>query len=289
MKFNVSFPQVNEMSDPGAVREFAQMVDESGFDHLTVSDHVLGANPASRPGWTGRYTVDDPFREPMVMLGFIAACTSHVRLGTSIMILPQRQTALVAKQMAEIDILSNGRAMLGVGVGWNELEFVGLNEDFHNRGRRVEEQLAVMRALWTERTTTFKGEFHTIDDAGLNTMPIQRPIPIWMGSGDGEGPMRRVARLADGWLPPSLTLDQAEPVLERFRGYIREAGRAESDIALAARIRLNVGTPDDWAAQYHAWQKLGATHFAINTNNASATRVDEHIEPMRRFLEAIGR
>ena len=205
MKFNVSFPQVNEMSDPGAVREFAQMVDESGFDHLTVSDHVLGANPASRPGWTGRYTVDDPFREPMVMLGFIAACTSRVRLGTSIMILPQRQTALVAKQMAEIDILSNGRAMLGVGVGWNELEFVGLNEDFHNRGRRVEEQLAVMRALWTARTTTFKGEFHTIDDAGLNTMPIQRPIPIWMG-GAAPRVLQRIARLADGWLPSSASV-----------------------------------------------------------------------------------
>jgi probable F420-dependent oxidoreductase len=286
MKFNVSFPQVNAMSDPGAVREFAQMVDQAGFDHLTVSDHVLGANPASRPGWTGRYTVDDPFREPMVMLGFIAACTTRVRLGTSIMILPQRQTALVAKQMTEIDILSNGRAMLGVGVGWNELEFVGLNEDFHTRGRRIEEQLAVMRALWTERTTTFKGEFHTIDDAGLNTMPIQRPIPIFMG-GAAPRVLKRIARLADGWLPSSASVADFTAQLDEFKRLVSEAGRDINKIAIVPRMSLRRGAESTWPEIVDGWAATGATHLGVSTNNTDAGDAKEHIAIVRAFADAV--
>jgi probable F420-dependent oxidoreductase len=286
MKFNVSFPQVNAMSDPGAVREFAQMVDQAGFDHLTVSDHVLGANPASRPGWTGRYTVDDPFREPMVMLGFIAACTTRVRLGTSIMILPQRQTALVAKQMTEIDILSNGRAMLGVGVGWNELEFVGLNEDFHTRGRRIEEQLAVMRALWTERTTTFKGEFHTIDDAGLNTMPIQRPIPIFMG-GAAPRVLKRIARLADGWLPSSASVADFTAQLDEFKRLVSEAGRDIKKIAIVPRMSLRRGAESTWPEIVDGWAATGATHLGVSTNNTDAGDANEHIAIVRAFADAV--
>jgi probable F420-dependent oxidoreductase len=286
VRFNVSFPQDIAMADPGAVREFAQMVDESGFDHLTVSDHVLGANPASRPNWTGRYTVDDPFREPMVMLGFIAACTSRVRLGTSIVILPQRQTALVAKQMAEIDILSDGRAMLGVGVGWNELEFVGLNEDFHTRGRRMEEQLAVMRALWTERSTTFKGEFHTIDDAGLNTMPVQRPIPIWMG-GAAPRVLQRIARLADGWLPSSASVADFTAQLDQFKDLVREAGRDMSTIAVVPRMTLKRGAESTWPELVERWAATGATHLGVSTNNSDAGDAHEHIRLVRAFADAV--
>ncbi len=288
MKFNISFPQDNAMADPGAVREFAQMVDESGFDHLTVSDHVLGANPASRPNWTGRYTVDDPFREPMVMLGFMAACTSRVRLGTSIVILPQRQTALVAKQMAEIDILSNGRAMLGVGVGWNELEFVGLNEDFHTRGRRMEEQLAVMRALWTERSTTFRGEFHTIDDAGLNTMPVQRPIPVWMG-GAAPRVMKRIAQLADGWLPSSASVADFNAQYEQFKGLVQEAGRDINSIAVVPRMTLKRGAESTWPELVDGWRSTGATHLGVSTNNSDADSADEHISLARAFAESVMR
>jgi probable F420-dependent oxidoreductase len=286
MKFNVSFPQANAMADPGAAREFAQMVDDSGFDHLTVSDHVLGANPASRPNWTGRYTVDDPFREPMVMLGFIAACTSRVRLGTSIVILPQRQTALVAKQMAEIDVLSNGRAMLGVGVGWNELEFVGLNEDFHTRGRRMEEQLAVMRALWTERSMTFKGEFHTIDDAGLNTMPVQRPIPIWMG-GAAPRVLQRIARLADGWLPSSASVADFKAQYDQFKDLVHEAGRDMSKIAIVPRMTLKRGAESTWPELIEGWATTGATHLGVSTNNTDAADAKEHIGLVRAFAEAV--
>ncbi|MFN0070226.1 MAG: LLM class F420-dependent oxidoreductase [Chloroflexota bacterium] len=286
MKFNISFPQDNVMADPGAVRAFAQTADDLGFDHITVSDHVLGANPASRPNWTGRYTLDDPFREPMVMLGFMAACTTRVRLGTSIVILPQRQTALVAKQMTELDMLSNGRAMLGVGVGWNELEFVGLNEDFHTRGRRMEEQVAVLRALWTERSTIFHGEFHIIDDAGLNTMPIQRPIPIWMG-GSAERVLKRIARIADGWLPSSGSVADFTAQHAQFREWAREAGRDPDTIAVVPRLTLKRGAESTWAEIVEGWRATGATHLGVSTNNSAASSADEHIGLVRAFAEAV--
>jgi probable F420-dependent oxidoreductase len=290
MKLGVNVPSDHSMDDPAAVRDYAQAVEQLGFSYMTIVDHVLGADISARPDWNApySYTHKSRVREAIVMLGFLAACTRRVVLGTAVVILPQRQTALVGKQLAEIDVLSGGRAMLGAGIGWNDVEFQALNEDFHNRGRRIEEQIEVLRLLWTQEVVDFQGEWHRIDRAGINPLPIQRPIPIWMGSGDGEAPMRRVARLADGWLPPALSPVEAEPVLERFRGYIREAGRAESDVALAPRIRLNLGTPDQWSTDYAAWERLGATHFAINTNKPSAAKVDEHIEQMRLFLEAIG-
>lgn len=286
MRFNVSFPQDNCMADPGAVRAFAQAVDELGYHHVTVSDHVLGANPASRPNWTGRYTLDDPFREPMVMLGFMAACTTRVRLGTSIVILPQRQTALVAKQMTELDMLSNGRAMLGVGVGWNELEFVGLNEDFRTRGRRMEEQVTVLRALWTERSTTFRGEFHTIDDAGLNTMPIQQPIPIWMG-GTVERVIKRIARLADGWIPSSGSVADFPAQLAQFREWAREAGRDPAAIAVAPRMTLKVGAESTWPEAVAGWRSTGVSHLGVSTNNSGATTADEHIRLVTTFAKSV--
>ncbi|HEX3245187.1 MAG TPA: LLM class F420-dependent oxidoreductase [Chloroflexota bacterium] len=289
MHLGVNFPADHSMDDPSAIRDYAQAVEGLGFGYLTVVDHVLGADISGRPDWNApyAYTHKSIVREAIVLLGFMAACTRTIVLGTAVIILPQRPTALVAKQLAELDVLSGGRALLGVGVGWNDVEFQALNEDFHNRGRRIEEQINVLRELWTNEVVDFEGQWHRIDRAGINPLPIQRPIPIWMGSGDGETPMRRVAQLADGWLPPALSAQAAEPVLERFRTYIDEAGRAASDIALAPRIRLNTGTPDDWAASYAAWEKLGATHFAINTNRPDATHVDEHIEQMRRFLEVI--
>jgi probable F420-dependent oxidoreductase len=289
MQLGINFPADHSLDDPSAVRDYAQAVEELGFSYLTVVDHVLGADISGRPDWNApySYTHKSIVREAIVLLGFLAACTRRIVLGTAVIILPQRQTALVAKQLAELDVLSGGRAMLGVGVGWNDVEFEALNEDFHNRGRRIEEQIDVLRQLWTSEVVDFDGQWHRIDRAGINPLPIQQPIPIWMGSGDGETPMRRVARLADGWLPPSLTIPEAGPVLDRFHQYIYDAGRNASDIALAPRIRLNTGTPDEWAATYTAWEKLGATHFAINTNRPTAMHVNEHIEQMRTFLEAI--
>src|SRR5947199_252247 len=178
MRVGVVFPQTEIGPDPIVVRDFVQAVEQMGFAHLAIYDHVLGADTSTRPGWRGPYTKDTQFHEPLVLFGYLAALTTSLELVTSIIILPQRQTALVAKQAAEVDVLSGGRMRLGVGLGWNKVEFEALGEDFHNRGKRIEEQIAVLRALWTEPVVDFKGEWHTIPEAGINPMPIQRSIPI---------------------------------------------------------------------------------------------------------------
>ncbi|MDE2969186.1 MAG: LLM class F420-dependent oxidoreductase, partial [Chloroflexota bacterium] len=183
MKLGVIFPQTEIGNDPGAIREFVQAAEELGYEHILAYDHVLGADPAKHPNWGGAYTMDSAFHEPFVLFGYLASVTSTIKLTTGIIILPQRQTALVAKQAAEVDVLSNGRLRLGVGLGWNRVEYEALGQDFHNRGRRVEEQIALMRRLWTEESVDFDGKWHTVDGAGINPMPVQRPIPIWMGGG----------------------------------------------------------------------------------------------------------
>ena len=288
MQLSVSFPQDQTTMDSGAVRAFAQAVEDLGFDQLTVADHVLGADTTMRPSRAaGRYTVDDPFREPFILMAYLAAATKLLRLGTSIVILPQRATVLVAKQMTELDILSGGRTMLGVGIGWNEVEFVALNQPFKNRARRVEEQIAVMRALWTERSVTFHGEWHTIEAAGLTVMPIQRPIPIWMG-GTAEPALRRIARLSDGWTASTATPDEFVEQRDRFHGYVREAGRDPADVPVSPRAQVKGADRDQWPSMAEAWRATGATHVALSTNSSGAASVDEHIALLRGFVEAFG-
>ena len=286
MQFGVSFPQDQTIADPGALREFAQSVEGMGFQYLTISDHVLGADPAYGPDRSTAYTHKTVSREPLVLLGYLAACTTRLTLGMSILILPQRQTALVAKQAAEVDVLSGGRLRLGVGIGWNAVEFEALGQDFHNRGRRVEEQMAVLRALWTQEVVTFHGRWHHIVEAGLNPLPLQRPIPIWMG-GDSEPAMKRIARLADGWLPQTRSPVEFAPILDRFRAYAREADRDPSSIDIAARLALRTGTPQDWAQTCAGWEGVGATCVGVSTNNAGCASVDQHIALLRRFREAV--
>src|SRR5262250_1474052 len=207
MQYGVVFPQTEFGNDPLAIKDYAQTADGLGYDYLLVYDHVLSAHPDRGRKLTGPYTHEHPFHEPFVFFGYLAAVTTRLQLTTGIIILPQRQTALVAKQAAEIDVLSGGRLRLGIGLGWNQVEYEALNQDFHTRGRRSEEQIEVLRLLWTEETVTYSGRWHRISHAGLNPRPIQRPIPIWIGSGAPQMPlppeagMRRIARLADGWFP----------------------------------------------------------------------------------------
>ena len=287
MQLGTSFPQDATMSSPAAVRDFVQAVEGMGFDYLTGGEHVLGADITNRPGWTGPYTHKNVWREPFVLLGYVAGVTQHLKLGTSVLVLPQRQTAVVAKQAAEVDVLSNGRFFLGVGVGWSEVEFEALDQDFHNRGRRVEEQVAVLRALWTQEVVTFDGKWHHIIEAGINPRPMQRPIPIWMG-GDAEPVLRRIGRLADGWFPDGRSASDMALLLDRVRGYAREAGRDPAGISVGARMGLASGTPEDWAKTHAAWGALGATHFGVSNSNAGSTSVDQHIAALRRFKEAVG-
>src|SRR5512137_2052178 len=199
MQIGLVFPQTEIGNDPAAIRDYAQTAEGLGFSHLLAYEHVLGANPQRPGGWSGPYTYQTPFHEVFVLFGYLAALTQRLELVSGILILPQRQTVLAAKQAASLDVLSGGRLRLGVGLGWNEVEYAALNENFHNRGRRIEEQVALLRRLWTEPLVTFNGEWHTIPDAGLNPLPVQQPIPVWFG-GSAEAALERIARLADGWI-----------------------------------------------------------------------------------------
>jgi len=286
MKFGVIFPQTEIGSDPSAVRDYAQAAEGLGYEHLVVYDHVIGANPASRSGWTPPYTHKDSFHEPFVLFGYLAGVTEKIELATGIIILPQRQTVLVAKQAAEVDVLSKGRLRLGVGIGWNPVEYEALGENFNDRGKRSEEQLEVLRLLWTKELVTFKGRWHTITDAGINPLPVQRPIPIWFG-GNADPVLRRVGRLGDGWFPLAEPGDKVRAMIEKIRGYAREAGRDPSAIGIEGRVSVAGGTPEKWREAVLQWKALGATHLSVNTMKAGLSGAAGHVDAIRRFRGAI--
>ena len=294
MQVGVIFPQTEIGADPVAVRDYVQAAENLGYAHLLVYDHVLGADAQRHAGWSGGYTAKDMFHEPFVAFGYMAALTQRLELGTAVLVLGQRQTALVAKQAAEVDVLSGGRLRLGIGIGWNHVEYEALGENFQNRGRRSEEQIAVLRALWTQEVVSFEGRWHRITHAGLNPLPIQRPIPIWLGAGGRLNPippepvMRRIARLADGWFPMFPPNDAGQAAIARVQSYAREAGRDPSVIGMEARINLADGLPEVWAQQAQAWKGLGATHLSVNTMRAELRSPDAHIKAIRQFKEAVG-
>jgi len=284
MRIGAVLPQTEIGADPGAVKEYAQAVEEMGFDHILTFDHVLGGNAATHE-LRGPYKHTDSFHELFVLYGFLAAITQKIELASGIIILPQRQTALVAKQAAAIDILSQGRLRLGIGVGWNHVEYEALGMNFADRGKRSEEQIEVMRALWCNELVTYEGKWHKITDAGLNPLPPQQPIPIWLG-GHAEAVMRRVARIGDGWFPIFQLDDAGKAELDKFRGYIEEAGRDPADVGIESFNVVAGTTPDQWAASAKAWKENGATHISANTMNAGFSSLDEHIDALRRFKEA---
>jgi len=294
MQAGVIFPQTECGADVAAIGAFVQAVEAVGFDHLFVADHVLGADPAfhSHPS-LATYSHRAVVHETFTLLAYLAAITHRLTLATGILILPQRQTALVAKQAAQIDVLSGGRLRLGIGVGWNAVEFEALNETFENRGRRSAEQVAVLRALWTEPVVDFRGEFHRISHAGLNPMPIQRPIPIWFGVGSREQPvppdaaLRRIGRLADGWSPNFPPDAQGQALVARVHAYAREAGRDPAGLPLEGRIRLAGQTPDGWTKQIEAWKALGATSVIAEPRNAGLRFPDGHLDVLRRFKDTL--
>ena len=285
MRVGVTLPQTEMNNDPGSLREYAQAVEGLGYDHIQSLDHVLGANAAGRPGWQGPYDHTDLIHEPFVLFGYLAALTQSVELVTTVIILPQRQTALVAKQAAAIDVLSGGRMRLGIGIGWNDVEFEALGEDFHDRGRRSEEQIEVLRALWTQDLVTYEGRWHTITDAGINPLPVQRPIPIWIGGG-ADATLRRIARLGDGWFPQFRPDEEGRGKLGRLHEYTREAGRDPGDIGIDGPIRIAGRSQEEWVLDAAAWRDLGATHLSVNTRNSGLSFPDGHIDAIRRFMDS---
>lgn len=286
MEFGVVFPQIEFPADPAAVREYAQAVEDLGLSYIDAYDHVLGANPDRPGGWHGPYTYQSSFLEPFVLYSYMAAVTRKVHFATNVIILPQRQTALVAKQAATLDVLSGGRFRLGVGLGWNEVEYIALGEEFNNRGRRIEEQIQVMRALWSEPLVNVKGRWHEIPDAGIKPLPVQRSIPIWMG-GTAENALKRVARIADGWMSNFRNPDDAPPAVDLIRRTLQDMGRDPAAFPIEARLAYGEGNADNWDSQIRKWRDLGVTHISMNTMGHGFSTPAAHLAAIRNFASAV--
>ena len=281
----VVYPQTELGHDTGAIRTWATEVQRLGYRHVIAFDHVLGADPAVHAPWTGSQDFRSTFREPFVLFGYLAGLTS-LELVTGVIILPQRQTALVAKQAAEVDLLTGGRFRLGVGLGWNHVEYAALGKSFTDRGRRSEEQIELLRLLWSRHSVTFAGQHESVTGAGISPLPVQRPIPVWMG-GKSQPAYRRIGRLADGWfptLPPGPLLDDARGVVEHAA---RSAGRDPAALGMDGRLFYR-GDPDQLRVGSEAWRKAGATHLTITTMGAGLTTVDDHLRALEKSAAALG-
>jgi probable F420-dependent oxidoreductase len=286
VNLGVVFPQTEIGADRGGVRSYAQQVEALGFTHLLAYDHVLGADPVVHTGWGGPYNLQSTFHEPFVVFGYLAAVTS-LELVTGIIILPQRQTALVAKQAVEVDLLTQGRFRLGVGLGWNPVEYEALDKDFTNRGKRIGEQIALLRRLWTEPSVTFEGRFERVTGAGLAPLPVQRPIPIWFGAAS-EPAYRRAGRLGDGWfpqVPPGRRLDEARVIVDKAAS---EAGRDPAQLGMEGRVTWGDGGVDKVVDHVGRWRDAGASHVSINTMGSGLDGVDAHLAVLGQVSRALG-
>ena len=285
MDIGVIFPQTEIGGDPGAVRTYGEAVAELGYRHLAAYDHVLGGDIALHGDIGGPYTIDDTFREPLMMFAHLAACTP-LGFATSILIGPQRQTALLAKQTTELDLLCEGRFRLGLGIGWNKLEYDALGVPFDQRAAIFEEQVAVLRALWTTKSVTVDGRFHHITAAGLAPLPRQRPIPIWIG-GHAPAALRRVGRIADGWFPVFRPRGGLEEALETVYEGAAEAGRDMSGFQFEGRLEYASRDLETVAEHTRRWRESGASHLSVNTMHAGLEGVDAHIAALRDIAEVV--
>ena len=283
MEISALYPTRDIGTDPARIRDWAQAAEDLGLSHLEVPDHVFGAT--ARDGWTPRYNEQDPFHETFVTLGFLAAVTRTIRLTSGVLILPQRQTGLVAKQAAEVDVLCEGRLRLGVGVGWNFVEYQALGTDWKTRGARQAEQIEVLKRLWTDDLVTFKGRFHDLYEVNITPPPVQRPIPIWFG-GDSEPVIRRAARYGDGWMPILTPDEQAESKLAMLREQLTTFGRDPEAFGIEGWLRMYEADPDQWAAGVEGWRRLGADIVMLYPMYRTPD-LDELIETLRKFKEVV--
>jgi probable F420-dependent oxidoreductase len=294
MQLGATIPVADIGTGPSQIRDYAQTIEGLGFDYLQAPDHVLGANPANIAGKGRVGTSENPYHDPFVLFGFLAACTKKLGFAPGVLILAQRQAALVAKQAACLDVLSNGRLRLGVGVGWNQVEFTGLNEVFSNRGRRSEEQVQVMQALWSQPHVTFQGRYHTIDDAGINPRPASGHIPVWFG-GHAEATLQRTAKYGDGWMPLAFPADDtALAVFEKLRGMIKAEGRDPASVGLEVWQSLGSGDEAAWHRDFAFWKQAGVTHVTAHTTYAmghhkriAGHTAADHIAAVTRFKQVV--
>jgi probable F420-dependent oxidoreductase len=283
MQLSAWFPTRDIGSDPAKIRDWAQAAEDLGYDHIEVPDHVFGAT--AREGFNPVYTEKDPFHETFATLAFMAAVTKRIGLTSGVLILPQRQTGVVAKQAAEVDLLSGGRLRLGVGVGWNHVEYQALNADWHTRGACQAEQITVMRRLWTEDLVTFKGRFHDLQSVNILPLPVQRPIPVWFG-GSSDAVVKRAARIGDGWMPIMPPAEAGEK-LEALRGHLSAFGRDPAAFGLEGWLRMHEAKPDLWAAAAAGWKKLGAQIVMLYPMYRVPTFAAQ-IDVLRTFKAAAG-
>jgi probable F420-dependent oxidoreductase len=292
MHLGIALPFGDIGGDGPIVREFVQLAEAEGYEGLTLADHVLGSNPANPA--SGRAGGLGLFHDPFVAFGFIAACTKKVELSTQVLILAQRQTVLVAKQAASLDVLSGGRFRFGIGVGWNEMEFVGLNENFHNRGKRSEDQVQVMKALWANPYITFEGKWHRLQDAGINPLPSRRKIPLWFG-GHMDVTLQRIAKWGDGWImlsePPG---PKAVAEFDKLRRLVESEGRDPASVGLEVWTSTGTGTEKDWCEEISFWKKAGVTHVTLHNTFAgyhhkrrAGRSMTDHVDAMRRYRNAV--
>ena len=285
MEIGAVFPHNEIGTDPQAIKDYARGVEELGVTHLLIYDHVLGADRDRPGGFEGPYDKDVAFHEPFTTFAFIAAVTKKLDMITTVMILPQRQTVLVAKQAAELAILSNNRFKLGIGVGWNTVEYTGLNENFKNRGKRQEEQVELMRLLWESEVLEYKGDYHHIDQASINPRP-SKSVPIWFGGGAPQL-IERCADLGDGWIPLMGPNEAARKTLAAIKAK-RESKELDWDnFGVQAQAQYAGGDAERWNKHAEKWRNLGASHLAIATHNAEPTNVDGHLGRIKEYLNAV--
>lgn len=285
MQIGAVLPHNEIGTDPEAIKAYAQGLEALGITHLLIYDHVLGADPDRPGGWSGPYDKDIAFHEPFTFYAFVAAVTRCLELVTTVLILPQRQTALVAKQAAEVALLSNNRLRLGIGTGWNAVEYEALNEDFSNRGKRQAEQVSLMRRLWSEDAFSFEGDYHRITQAGINPRP-SRPVPIWFGGG-APALIKRCGELGDGWMPLGGPSANSQACIDALRAHREAAGQTWEGFGIQAQAQFAGGTPERWRAHADKWRAMGATHLAVATHNAGDTDVDGHLARVGAYLEAV--
>ena len=283
MQISAWFPTRDIGTDPVRIRDWAQAAEELGYDHIEVPDHVFGAT--ARDGWSPRYTEQDPFHETFVTLGFLAAATTTIGLASGVLILPQRQTGVVAKQAAQVDILSGGRLRLGVGVGWNHVEYEALNEDWKSRGTRQREQVEVLKKLWCDDLVTYQGRFHQFTEVNITPRPVQRPIPVWFG-GSSDAVVKRAAQIGDGWMPIMAPDHEAETKLEQLRNHLSDCGRDTSAFGIEGWLRMDKADPDEWGVAAEGWRKLGADIVMLYPMYRIPD-IDDQIETLRRFKEVV--
>jgi probable F420-dependent oxidoreductase len=289
-RIGVVFPQSEFTGSPDDLRRFATSIEGLGYQHVLVYDHVLGASTETRPLWSGAYSSVHPFQEPFVLFGFLAAVAPTLEYVTGVLVLPQRQTALVAKQAANVDFLTGGKLRLGVGIGWNDVEYEALNETFTNRGKRLEEQIDVIRELTSHDIVDYTGQWHRIDRAGIRPLGVQRPVPIWIG-GSAEVAVRRAARIADGYFPNGVAIERIEGQLAIFRDELAKLGREERTVGLEARVSIAKHEPDTWKRHISHWRDAGFSHLSLVTTGGGLQGLDEHLqrfEAAMRVIEDVG-